>query len=151
MRPLSSFGTEDEYVHESRPSWRNPVIRRNPELVLVNNPRHRPRASAAMGEWGADVNPRRRAKTKRSNPALTKLIGKKRYTYASLFARNLALALRGKKRKSFKTFILARKRANKKTRSMFKKGYVYHRGMKLRIVGWSKTGDLRGHRRRRRK
>ncbi len=53
-----------------------------------------------------------------------------------------ALALRGKKRKSFKTFVLARKRANKKTRSMFKKGYVYHRGMKLRIVGWSKTGRV---------
>lgn len=86
---------------------------------------------------------------RRSNPALTKLIGKRRYTFGQLLEKNMQLALRGKKRKSFKTFVAARKRAYSKTKRQFKSGYVYHAGLKLRIVGWKGAKALSSGRRRR--
>jgi hypothetical protein len=91
----------------------------NPELMTIMNP-----------------GPRSRSRRRGSNPPLKKKIGRGWYTFQELVDKNLSKMVKGKKFRSGKSYFAARKRARDKARREFKKGYVFHRGMKLKIVGW---------------
>lgn len=97
----------------------------NPELLVVHNPETAGRA-VRRGN--------RKSRPKSSNPALYKKIGGHMVSLGELIRRYMGRMLKGKKGGKVR-FSKAFTRARKKAIRQFKKGVVYHQGLRLRIVG----------------
>lgn len=120
----------------------------NPELLTIMNPaRHvHPETPMRRPLWYAN-NPKTKRRKKASNPPLKKKVGHSMLTFNDLLKRNMKRALKGRKFKSGRSYFSLLQRVRRKTKSEFKKGVVYHRQLKLKIVGWGPGfGGKRGRR-----